>query len=103
MRISKLAATLPAAALILGGTAVPAEAAVPPPVTWKNTTSRGGPIRECDASTCDVVVSLPAGVRVQWSTYTYNSVGNRWYSVRYTGEYEVYRGMMYCANLTAGC
>ncbi|MEV4534249.1 hypothetical protein AB0J82_10520 [Asanoa sp. NPDC049518] len=34
---------------------------------------------------------------------SYNSAGNRWYSVRYTGEYEVYRGMMYCANLTAGC
>jgi len=102
VRMSKLAGVLPAAALILGGMAVPAQAA-PPPVTWKTTYSRGGPIRECNASSCPVVVNVPFNARVEWSTRTYNSAGNMWYSVRFTGEYEVYRGMMYCANLTAGC
>lgn len=71
--------------------------------TWTETTSRGGPIRECYAATCDPVWDTYLGERVYWSHWAINSSGNRWYYVYVTYGSTKYYGWIYCGNIVASC
>ncbi|PBC81383.1 hypothetical protein SAMN05428945_4080 [Streptomyces sp. 2224.1] len=113
------AAAMSVSALTMGffTAAVPAASAVvhksnPRPAgevaaAWtRTTTPSSAPIRECYASSCDVVIRTDPGSWVYWSHYAYNSSGNRWYYVRYTagnGTPHDFYGWVYCGNVTAPC
>ncbi|GGV59863.1 hypothetical protein GCM10010294_08450 [Streptomyces griseoloalbus] len=114
MRIRRaLAVAAVAAALATGISAGPAAAdrSSPGPgevsaAAWYRTTSLGGPIRECYAASCDVVVSTYSGETLDWSHNAYNDHGNRWYYVRYSfgnGTPKTAYGWIYCGNVTAPC
>lgn len=113
------AAAMGVAALTMGFTAAaPAASAAadksnPSPGTgevaaaWTPTTTlNSAPIRECYASSCDVVWRTNPSETVYWSHYAYNSSGNRWYYVRYSfgnGTPHTVYGWIYCGNVTAPC
>ncbi len=78
----------------------------PAGASWNHTTSLGGPIRECYAASCDVVVQTDSGVHLDWDHYAVNGSGNRWYYVRYilgNGTPHTVYGWIYCGNVTAPC
>jgi hypothetical protein len=74
--------------------------------SWNQTTSLGGPIRECYAASCDTVAQTYSGEWLYWDHYAINGSGNRWYYVQYSfgnGTPHTVYGWIYCGNVTAPC
>lgn len=111
MRASARAGAVLSAVAAIALMTTPAAAAV-----QNETTSNGGPIRECFRVSCTERVSVPAGQRVTWSIFANNQEGNRWYFVKWKRSIIVggddrpretkeitTRGWMFCENVAAGC
>jgi hypothetical protein len=79
-------------------TPVPGPAPTPAQATAGWAMSIGGPIRECAAAGCDPVYQTSYGEDVYWTSYKYNSAGNRWYKVTSPAY-----GWIYCGNISAPC